>query len=160
MSKAVSWRVGFRRAMLVAVGLASVGAAVGVQFAPAEVIDIRAASTTQLAGVLGLLVLPMVTVGALLLDHRFLRRRRVEASIEQAVAVSAVPETVTAARPIEKPAAVVHAAAPRGVPAVLPAGRPVAGPRFEIVVENKARPQMVTVFAPVASVPVRAKNAA
>jgi hypothetical protein len=76
MSSTVSWSVHTRRVMLAVIGLASVGAAVGAQFAPVEVLDVRSASTAQLAGVLGLLVLPLVTVGAVLADRRFLGRHR------------------------------------------------------------------------------------
>lgn len=177
MSEAVSWRVHARRAMLAAVGLASVGAAVGVQFAPAEVLDIRAATTPQLAGVLGLLVLPMVTVGAMLLDHQFLRRRRRELmrsepvpatpSLESARAVDA-PSPAAAAVPVpisvpEKAPSIGHPGGPRVAPALLPVpvlSRSVPGPKIEVIVESKARPQVLTLVAPVRGAVVRTKSAA
>jgi hypothetical protein len=104
MSSTVSWSVHTRRVMLAVIGLASVGAAVGAQFAPVEVLDVRSASTAQLAGVLGLLVLPLVTVGAVLADRRFLGRHRSQRGVRV--------ESEAAAGRIEQPVARVGEAAP------------------------------------------------
>lgn len=65
-----------RRVLLVLIAFASVLGGVGGQFLPRGVLDVRTASTAQLAGLMGLLVLPALTMWAMVLDRRWRPRVR------------------------------------------------------------------------------------
>jgi hypothetical protein len=65
-----------RRTALVAVGIASMSAAIVLQFSAASSISIATADTTQLMAMLGLLVLPALTLALLMLNRKLVPARR------------------------------------------------------------------------------------
>lgn len=163
------------RLVLLVIGLGSIGAAVGAQFAPQSLFDVRSASTPQLLGLLGLLILPAVTACALLADARLLRRRRLSTpSPEQDLAprqpVSpAVPISAASAAPLPVPSSAPArpSAWPTGPqPArVHPAasGTPTPrrlAPRVEIIVEHRPTTQVLVLSAPKVPALRPAKSAA
>lgn len=77
-----------RRVALAAIACASVVGAVGAQFLPRGILDLRTATTPQLAGLLGLLVLPVLTLAAMMLD----RTRRPRSTTSQPRPVVLLPE--------------------------------------------------------------------
>lgn len=172
MSSTVPWSVHTRRITFAVIGVASVGAAVGVQFAPSGLIDIRSATTPQLVGILALLLLPLTTVAAIVVDRRLWLRRwrtRTRAPVqidpmtvgEESAHISRpVPEPLDHTAPVlaEKPGTILHAPAPR-TPAVA-APRPRI-PRIEVVVESKpVRHQVLTIYAVARSTQPQSKSAA
>lgn len=75
MTGMVFWAVMTKRFMVPLVGVISAVCAVVGQFAPSHLLDLRSASTPQLVALLALLVLPAITVAAVLADRRMLGRR-------------------------------------------------------------------------------------
>ena len=59
-----------RRGALITLGLASVGAGVWLQFSTRSAIPLGEASTPQLLGILGLLVLPAISLMLVAADRR------------------------------------------------------------------------------------------
>ncbi|MFM9957044.1 MAG: hypothetical protein ACKVZJ_03140 [Phycisphaerales bacterium] len=131
--------------------------ALAAQFAPAALFDVKSASTLQLLGLLGLLVLPAVTASALLVDAHFLRRRRRVSAAMEVIVPLATPAPVVASAPsappspaIFRPSAWPTGPQPARVHAAVTPGqgtrRPV--PRVEIIVERKSVPQVFTISRP------------
>lgn len=142
----MGWSARARRVMLPAIAVGSVGAGVLAQFAPAAILDLRAASTAELVGVLALLFLPLMTVSAVVMDRR-LRVRRTP----HAVALS--PSRVM---PVETPAALstdaggisLAEARDRSTAAPGTPHPPRPRPAIQFVIEPKPQREIITLSVP------------
>ncbi len=142
----MGWSARARRVMLPAIAVGSVGAGVLAQFAPAAILDLRAASTAELVGVLALLFLPLMTVSAVVMDRR-LRVRRTPHTVAPA------PSRIT---PVEAPVAPipnapgVSLAEARDRPSTAPSvpHPPRPRPAIQFVIEPKPQREIITLSVP------------